>query len=236
MKTLKSTLAVLLSAMMLLGAVACSNGPEGPADTTPTAVATTAPSDSSAPEDTKLTANLPDIKYNKDFTIASGYVTDTKYTSTLITSSEVTGDLINDAIYSRTVNMEEKFGIKMVVLDVAYTQIINSYKGGDRPYDIGTATLSEMINVLKSGVAVNLNDVSTIDLTKPWWDQNANDKFAVKDKLYYTFSDFFITGIDNTRACFFNKDMLKDLNLTNPYDLVEPGKWTVDVMREMCVS
>jgi len=227
---------IILAAMMLLGLISCSNNPGETENTTAAIVSSAGQDETTLPEETKLTAKLPDVKYNRDFNIASGYVTDTKYTSTLIVSSEVTGDLINDAVYARTVTMEEQFGVKINVLDVTYTQVINSYKGGDRPYDIGSATLSEMINVLTAGVAVNLKDVSTIDLSMPWWDQNANDKFMVKDKLYYTFSDFFITGIDNTRACFFNKDLIKDLSLTDPYTLVEPGKWTVDTMREMCVA
>ena len=233
MKFITKTAAVIIALLMLAGAVACGE-PEAPVDDTTIAVQTTADPGEISGEETKLLPNLPDKKYDRDFIIAAGYVTETKYTSNLIVSDEINGELINDAVYTRAENIKERFGVEIQVMDISYTQIINATTGGERPYDIGTATLSEIINVLTKGAAADLHTVESVDLEKPWWDQNANDKFAVQDKLYYTFSDFFITGIDNTRACFFNKDLATDLNLGDLYALVDPGKWTIDVMQEMC--
>ena len=38
---------------------------------------------------------------------------------------------------------------------------------------------------------------------------------------------------DFTNAILFNKNMLSSLNLENPYELVDSGKWTFDVCAEM---
>ena len=128
-------LAVLLALLLLAGAVACATPSETEDTTAQAAPVTDQPGDSSA-EETKLQPDLPDVKYDRDFVIASGYVTETKYTSNLIVSDEVTGELINDAVYNRTVTMQERFNVRIQVLDITSTQIINAVNGGERPYDI----------------------------------------------------------------------------------------------------
>ena len=233
---MKKTLSLILAALML-AAVFCASscagesGTEGPGSSAAAdswTVAETA-------AETALKPDLPDVKFGGSFVIASGYVTDSKYTSTAITADTVNGDVINDAIYERTVTVESLFDIKIEVLDVNNTKINNSVKTGTREYDIGTATTSEIMSILTAGSAINLNEVESIDLDKPWWDQNAKSKFAVADKLYYTLSDFFITGIDNSRCTYFNKDLASSLNLGSLYELVDKNEWTIDKMKEMSV-
>ena len=51
--------------------------------------------------------------------------------------------------------------------------------------------------------------------------------------LYYTFSDFLITGMDNGRAVYFNKTMRQELDLPDLYQMVREGTWTYDKMAEM---
>ena len=236
MKKFTKILAALLSMLMVVALIACSDATDTPEDSSASAVVSddTAAGDTAA-ESTKLEPVLPDTKYNREFKIASGYVTETKYTTNLIISDETTGDILNDAIFSRTVLMEERFGITMVVDDIPVATLKTAHGSGEHIYDIGTATLSEITTVLTNGLATDLNKVNSIDLSNPWWDQNANAKFAITDKLFYTFSDFFITGIDNTRACYFNKELATDLNLGNLYSIAKEGTWTFEKFRAMCV-
>lgn len=235
MKKLTKVLALLISIITVLGMIACSDTPIQSDDTTAAAAVTTPTASETSAEETKLKANLPDKKYDRDFNIASGFVTDTKYTSSLITSAEITGDILNDAFYNRTVLMEETFGIKMNVVDCAPDKLKTAHSSGERIYDIGTGVLSEVTLILSNGLAVDLNTVTTIDLSMPWWDQNANAKFMVTDKLFYTFSDFLITGIDNCRACYFNKELATDLNLGDLYGMAKEGSWTLEKFRQMCI-
>ncbi len=234
-------LCLILGALLLFSAFGCASetGKETATSgevTTPEALipdgsATVATQPETEPEKPGLAA--PDEKFDCDFTIASGYVTETKYTTNLITAQEYNGDIINDAIVKRTIDLEENLGVRIIVEDVGYQQIINVSKSGDRPHDIGTATLSEIMNVVNAGVTVNLRDVDSCGLDNPWWDGNANQKFRIGDNLYYTLSDFFITGIDNARAVYFSKDLAEDLRLGSLYELVDKNEWTIEKMQEL---
>ena len=188
---MKKVLCLVLVLLMLLPfVVACAdNNGDTPADTTtaaPSAADTTAaPSGdvSAAPEETteaKLTPDLPDVKYNGyTFLIANDYADATKYTSNLIVSDTQTGEPINDAIYARTVLVEDQFGIQLVEEDIDVTPYVNVIQSGEDAYAIVTADLSNVMNVVNKGLTLDFNDVDTIDLTNPWWDQIAAAKLHI---------------------------------------------------------
>lgn len=243
---MKKVLCLVLALLMLLPfVVACAdNNGDTPADTTTAAPAaadtTAAPTGDTTPAETteaKIQADLPDVQYKGyTFRIANDYADATKYTSNLIVSDTQTGEPINDAIYARTVLVETQFGIELVEEDIDVTPYVNVLQSGEDSYAIVTADLSNVMNVVNKGLTLDFNDVETIDLTKPWWDQNAAAKLHINGALYYHFSDFFITGLDNSRATYFNKDLIKDLALENPYELVNNGKFTIEKMKEMAAA
>ena len=238
---------VLVLLMVLPFAVACAdNTGDGEAvdTTTPAASAgdVTTPADSAeTPSDTtteaKLTPDLPEgVKYTGyEFVVANDYADATKYTTNAIRSDTQTGEPINDALYERTLLIEDMFGIKIVDEDIDLTPAMNVFASGEDVYAVVTPDLSHVMSVVNKGYALDMNEIDTIDMTMPWWDQNAIEKLSINGAVYYTFSDFFITAMDNARATYFNKQLITDLSLENPYELVKAGKWTIDKMSEMAV-
>lgn len=226
----------LLALMFVLCATACGNTGSGEGSNTGSASDTTVSADGTVAGDTNSDAQyqprLPG-KLDTTFIIASGYVTDSKYTCTDIAMEDTDGDTIKDAIYRRTVVMSDRHGVNLEVLDVNYKTVNTSVGTGAHEYDLGTATLSEIMNVVNQGSAINLYDCDTIDLDMPWWDQNAQQKLCIGPKLYYTVSDFFITGIDNARCVYFNKQLASETGVTDMYSLVDNNEWTIDKMREI---
>ncbi|MEG2003224.1 MAG: hypothetical protein RR057_01330, partial [Clostridia bacterium] len=67
----------------------------------------------------------------------------------------------------------------------------------------------------------------------PWWDQGVVKGLTVDNKLFFAVGDICITDDEATWAMFFNKDMITEYGLENPYKLVNEGKWTLDKMYEM---
>lgn len=228
----------ILALMILPLVVACAdNTTDAPTDTTTAeaTVSTTVPGDDTADTTSpKIEADIPDVKYNGyEFVVANDFVRSTKYTSNAIRSDDQIGEPINDALYDRTVKMEEQFGIKIVDMDIALSNVMVTLRSDEDLYTVTTADLSNVMKLVNAGYCRDFNDVDSIDLDKPWWDQNAAQKLSIAGKLYYTFSDFFITALDNARATYFNKDLVRDLGLESPYKLVDANKWTMEKMREM---
>lgn len=161
-----------------------------------------------------------------------------------LTTEEMNGEPLNDAIYERTKTIEEKYEVKISVapqgeMDIkatgseSFKNITKSIMVGDRAFDALVIGAYDSANLAREGYLLDLNRVPYIDLDKPWWDQRANSQLKFNDMLYFTTGD--ITTIDNkaTHAAVFSKNVLKNFNLESPYELVKGDKWTLDKLIEM---
>ena len=242
MKLLLRLVSVALLASMLVSAVACGasgKGEQGDATTTQAVAGQTSSSDSVATEpvetqDPKTVPEIPNVTYDGyTYTVANSYIGDTKYTSDSMFNHDVIGDIYEDAVYTRTVQVEELFKIKLEEIKVTSSELINTVLSGVDEYDLHTATLSNMNSVVNRKCVYDLYEIDSLHLEKAWWDQNAQEKCSFDGRLYYTFSDFVITGVDNSRATYFNKTLHNQLGLEDLYQLVADGKWTYTKMAEM---
>ncbi len=233
---MKKFLCIFLALLVLVPlTAACASSGEG--EDTGTSGITGGNQETLPGEETKLQPNLPDVKYDGyEFNVANDFAKATKYTTNAIDAYAVTGDPINDALYHRTMLMEDTFGIKIVDHNVDLAPIRNTIASGEDVYAIATITLSNIMQMVNAGYAIDIYDVDTIDLDMPWWDKNAEEKLSFDGRLYYTFSDFLITGLDNARATYFNKNLITNLGLENPYELVVNGRWTIEKMKEMATA
>lgn len=238
MKAMLRCMAWLLLMTMLLTALACGKAEEN--DPVQSTTASGAVSDATTEvttaetQDPNTVPEIPDTQYTGfTYRVANGFVGDTKYTTDSMFNYAITGEVLEDAIYTRTVELEEKFDIKFENCDIAYQGVINSVNAGNDEFDLCTATLSNVMTVVNRKVVYDLHDIGSLNLEKAWWDQNAGKKLSLNGHLYYTFSDFLITGMDNGRAVYFNKTMRQELDLPDLYQMVREGTWTYDKMAEM---
>ena len=241
MKLFARLISAVLLASMLVSAVACGNSgteEQGSATTTQAAIQTSA-NDAAVTEpvetqDPTTVPEIPTVTYEGEtFLVANDIIGDTKYSSDSMFNFDVTGDIYEDAVYQRTVLIEELFKIKLEEIKVSSTDVINTVMAGTDEYDLHTATLSNMNAVVNRKCVYDLYEIDELHLEKAWWDQNAQQKCSFDGKLYYTFSDFVITGVDNSRATYFNKTLHNQLGLEDLYQLVDEGKWTYTKMAEM---
>ena len=238
MKHLIRIVSVVLLSAMLLSALACG-GANQEAQTSATTQQGTdvAVTEDTAPVETQDPTTVPEIANvtydGYTYTVANSYIDDTKYTSDSMFNHEVIGDIYEDAVYTRTVQVEDLFNIKLEEIKVSSDELITSVLSGIDEYDLHTATLSNMNKVVNRKCVYDLYELDSLHLEKAWWDQNAQEKCSFDGRLYYTFSDFVITGVDNSRATYFNKSIHNELGLENLYQLVDEGKWTYTKMAEM---
>ncbi|HOK69203.1 MAG TPA: extracellular solute-binding protein [Bacillota bacterium] len=142
---------------------------------------------------------------------------------------------INNAVYNRTQILRDEYGIDLNVIYTAKPSddYKNEVMAGTSDIHIiadGVVYLAQwgLSNLLK-----DLNKIPNLDLTKSWWDQTAIKDLSMANYLFCITGDIIVSDKNATWACFFNKDMLYNNGLEDPYQLVRDGKWTVDKLHEM---
>ncbi|MCL2159429.1 MAG: hypothetical protein FWH48_08480, partial [Oscillospiraceae bacterium] len=105
---------------------------------------------------------------------------------------------------------------------------------GDDIYDAAVPNMYDQATLAAGGNLVDLKTVPFLDLSKKWWDQKANVDLTIKSKLFFTVGDLFIMDNDATWLVIFNKELIKNLEFENPYDIVRAGKWSFDKLLDMC--
>ena len=151
-------------------------------------------------------------------------------------ADEETGEVINDAVYRRNVYLEDLYNFKMEQL---FTEnfsgdIRKAVTAGDELYDMIQSPMRDAPGFAQSGYFLNLNDIPNLELSQPWWDQEANASLSVGGKLYFTSGDILMVNNDTCTGLVFNKELLKELGLEDPYPIVKSGNWTMDTLYDFC--
>ena len=245
-------LALVLCLLMLVSLVACNNNnPETPTDAptggpeTPTGGPETPTEDPNKPVIPPVTgdhdmSHVTTNTYNNDeFTMLCR--PEEKFSDALIILElAATPTSIDRAVYERMTAIEAQFGIKFN-LDMAadYMNDLN------RKVDNYTKTSTDQIELIAGhaqGVPWNLamngklyewGEIETLKPERDYWGQTAREQFTTPGgKLYFLTGDMSYLTVGTAFGMFFNKDMVEDVELTSPYELVRSDSWTFDVFSE----
>ena len=235
-------LLLLLLTVILIG---CSDTDSGQISDTTTAVDSVI-DEVTEPAETEpelVTPNLPATDFGgKTFTVYarlvdSGYA---DWTAVDIKVDEQSGDPINDAIYLRNATLEDRYNFKIDTVSSgtqeSYAPVTKSLLAGDNEYDVIAIKGADSAKLGVEGFSIDLNTLDNIDLEREYWSQNVNDVLTVGGKLYQTVGDISIIDNYGIRCLYFNKDILNDLSLEDPYKHVKNGTWTIDKMAEIGVN
>ena len=153
-----------------------------------------------------------------------------------------TGDIVNDAVYRRNQTVEERFNCSLVYdgLEFDYggrmeemNYVTNSLMAGDNAFDAVFEIVHLLPSYITSGALYDMHDMKYIDLEAPWWMQKYNAVAERNGNLYFAVGDITMGIYYSPYAFFFNKQLINDLDLEDPYALVRDGKWTVDQLIAM---
>lgn len=239
-------LTALLTVLVILPLAACGKGTENDQSSTTTSAANASDPAVTTTENPYDAAGYlkdsldPSVRFDgKTFNIL--YWNDQEHEEFF--TENMTGDLINDALYTRNQAVEERMGIKFAYVGTkgnasnvaAFTQVINnSIQAGDHAYDLVGAHSYTIGNAASKNLLYNLNDCDYLDWEKPWWPAGLIDQATINDKLFFASGDISANVLYMMYVTFFNKQILEDFKLEDPYTLVDEGKWTIDKMFEMC--
>ena len=146
------------------------------------------------------------------------------------------GDVLNDAYYNRKILVEDTYNIKLEGIHVNNYQITSyvekSVGSGMDEYDAYVPRLGPAGAFATKGYGANLLGTS-LSLAAPWWDQNIIADTSINGVAYMIAGDIFIKHYDGISLLMFNKNLLTDLGLESPYQLVFDNKWTMDKFNDM---
>lgn len=151
-------------------------------------------------------------------------------------ADEQNGEIINDSIYTANKAVEERFNTDIVFVDsggddVSHNNAIRtSIMANDDEFDVAENHDSLSGASAMEGLYMNLYEIPYLDFEKPWWPSNAVESLTFMDQMYVGSSNMSYKGFHFTRVLFFNKTLIEDYNLTEPYQYVFDGQWTLDLL------
>ncbi len=152
-------------------------------------------------------------------------------------TEDYNGDLVNDAVYDRTLTIEDRFNVKIKHTDTGgnWNEVSEAVRisvaASDDAYDLGVAhTFIGLTGLMTSGALFNWNELPVADLEKPWWNPTAIENLSINGVLLTASGDYVY---QRPMVTYFNKDMVENYNISNPYQLVTDGKWTWNKLSDL---
>ena len=240
MKQLKKTISTILL-IAVLAAVSC--GENNQADTNPNDSATTSTVEETNDDIAILSTFTPELGeelgldgYEFNVMIRGA---DSKWAIQDLVAEEENGDILNDATYQRNMYLEDNFGFTInagISADSSLTEINTLILAGDDTYDAYFPMGRQAASAAQSQLLLDLNTLQYLDLDADCWNQMFLDSLTFGDKQYYAAGAISTNSYDAVRVFMFNKDLLNDLQLEDPYQLVRDDKWTFDKFNELAVT
>ena len=233
MKKVRFSAAALAALMLLAG---CAQTASEPEETTTAAVESeTAESESSR----ELAADdLPPLDYEgMDFSIYT--VSNPNFHADTVIH-EMTGETYNDSLYERTLKVEEKLNINLVETLVddgeVPSKMQNSVMSGDGAFSFFSMRCDHALPFWQKKSIITWDSMPHVNLDKPYWDKSLNESLSLGGQQCMSIGAYNITTYDLAYVLLFNKELLADLKLEDPYTLVREGKWTFDKMDAMMAA
>lgn len=157
-------------------------------------------------------------------------------------AENLTGDLVNDAVYARNTQVEEFFNIDLQIKSMpcawadrqAFTaEVSNQVIAGDPTWDMVIGQSAVMCTGLNSQYYTNIAEMPGMDLSKPWWVANQYEKLEINGKLFGAYGDMNLSLYGDMHGIFFSSTIITENKLENPYELVKNNQWTLEKMLTM---
>ncbi len=153
------------------------------------------------------------------------------------------GNIVNDHIFKRNGRVEDRLNVKLEYIGTKgnwgnyqnfVDTVVNSINAGSTDiYDIAASYSLTAGVCAYRGLVKNLNDLPYLDFSAEWWPSTLLDTSTVNGKLYFASGDISTNLLYMMYAVYYNKEMIEDRKLSDPYSFVGSGEWTIDKMIEI---
>lgn len=239
-RMLTLTLALLMLSQVVL--VSCSEGTEN-AETTKTTTTTNEVSSAdvdSVEEETEMTRentpdDLPDLNYEGANVMV--LARSKAWFDGEMYAEDLTGEVVNDAVYDRDLTVEERLGVVIDYELAADTNALinNNVTAGTDEFQIHVGSAVDTVQYGVKGNYYNLlgEYPEYLNLDQPWWSQYYTEQSSIMDCVFFATGDLFTSLTKLAFVTYANMQMVEDYGVENPYTMVREGTWTFDNVMSM---
>ena len=155
-----------------------------------------------------------------------------------MTVDELTGELLNDAIFNRNIAVSERLNVTLdpyapydwTKYGQTLSEIRASVKAGEDRFDIVAGwNNSDLPSLALEGCFLDMKGAPYVDIEKPWWNQALLGNNLVGDKLYFLTGEAnILSSLGSAFAVYVNEALETDYQLGKLSDYVDEGTWTID--------
>ena len=234
---MKKILSLVLALCLLASSFAsCSEKPDAAAPDQGSA----APAAETVPpvpetEETTILDRLPEKKFDgRDFTILLRTGMEYEFIS-----EDLTGEIINDAVYERNSYLEDRYNIGIAYVDRSTTwgsgdrfnpELNSMILSGDSNFDIVAGYAAMILGAVQKGLFLNWYDIPHIDVAERWWSAQIADSLTINKKLFAMTGDIALSVWEDMVCMYFNQKLAVDYGTPDFYELVRNGDWTFEEM------
>ena len=227
---LSLALAILMALSLMLTAASCADSDDGSTDTNGgTQAGADTESDTASAYD-----ELEKEQYDRDFTV----MTRDDCVDDFVVEG-MKGDILGDSLYERNTVVAEDYGVELVfryqgnsystVNEAVKTQVTS----GLDDYDMFIGHKHSYTGLALNNYLVDMNKITTMDLSGAWWDQGCYNNLTVNGKTYVMTGDILPDSSMRISSCMvFNKDMMVELgkSVDELNNTARKGGFTLDVL------
>lgn len=178
--------------------------------------------------------DIPETDRNTTLQVAHWTVDETWIPWEEICVYDYSGDNLGDAVYERTAELKEKFGITLeseyvYVSDITH-KVDNMIKTGTDEYQLIVQRSFQMQYHMMEDVFANLGALPYVDLKQPYWSQVSVKAFTFGGSTLFAASDMLLLDKSSTAAIAYNTSIARDHSWDGSYfyDLVNSRSWTLE--------
>ena len=199
---------------------------------------TAAETEETAPDFTR-SGNPEDLDLNGE-TINLWYTMG--WTSYIDLKGEQSGEILDDAIYAQNLDVQEKLNCTVEYIDQGTYQgecskaISTLLLADDTSFDLFCATQWNGIQLMGSGMYLNIYDMPYLRLEAPWWDLEYMQQMSMgNDCLYGLVGDGIIDRLSYLSCVYYNKQLYQDIfqDAEGIYQTVLDGEWTYETLEKI---
>ncbi len=160
------------------------------------------------------------------------------------------GDPLLEAIHYRNVDVETALGVKIRQVDQAGSETNKSWQTWNETlatsvltntgdYDAASmhsycGSVLALQNIYFDLYELGEDNGGYLDMSKPWWNQNAVDALTINGSLFMAGGSMLISDVARAFCIIYNKDLFNEKfpeeHYSDLYDMVDNKTWTIDKM------